>query len=228
MEGLRKNYSDFWTKKKVINVYPTEFVTRIFLGTYPKLSVDFNHRGKKVLDLRFGDGRNIPLLPDLGFQVFGIEVSSEICQKAKSNLSSMNLDAELTIGTNKNISFADQYSDVILAFHSIYYLDGKIKIKENFAEVARVLKKGGYLIASLADESSYLFCKSISKEDNTRVIISDPYGITNRTRLRAQLWKKLPRNSNPSFKISQLVMLKMITLGLTREFTGLFVKRVRN
>ena len=201
MNDLRKNYSEFWAKKTVINLYPTEFVTRIFLGTYPMLSVDFNPRGKKVLDLGFGDGRNIPLLLDLGFQVFGIEVSSEICQKAKSNLSSMNLDVELTIGTNNNIPFAEQYFDVILACNSIYYLDGKIMIKDNFAEVARVLKRGGYLIASLADESSYLFCKSIIEEENSRVITSDPYGIRNGTRLRAfSTEEEISQELGPFFK----------------------------
>jgi len=75
------NYTDYYKSNKFSNVYPTEFVVRSFLGKYPRLqSNNTGYNGKKVLDLGFGDGRNMPLLKDLGFEIHGVEVTDVICE----------------------------------------------------------------------------------------------------------------------------------------------------
>ena len=66
-------------------LYPTEFVVRIFKGNYPnfKLSKQEKFNKKKILDFSFGDGRNLLFLKDLGFEVYGTEISKKIIDNFK-------------------------------------------------------------------------------------------------------------------------------------------------
>src|SRR6185295_11025592 len=60
--------------------YPTEWVVRTLAGgNYPGLKMDkTRYRGARILDMGCGDGRNLPLLLDLGFDVHACEISPEI------------------------------------------------------------------------------------------------------------------------------------------------------
>jgi len=76
---IADRYTRWYQADKATRVYPVEFVVRAFLGTYPGLSMPKGHyRGKRVLDLGYGDGRNMPLLNDLGMKVHGVEISENI------------------------------------------------------------------------------------------------------------------------------------------------------
>ena len=89
-EFLSSNYSNFYKVKNLQKLYPTEFLVRSFLGTYPDLK-PLNKEEfleKKVLDLGCGDGRNIPFLRNLGFKVFGVEINQSIidnCRRSQLN-----------------------------------------------------------------------------------------------------------------------------------------------
>ena len=73
------DYGEYY-KRMEMKVYPSEFLVRAFLGAYPNHALKkSDYVGKKVLDLGFGDGRNMTLLNDLGMDVFGVEVSQPIC-----------------------------------------------------------------------------------------------------------------------------------------------------
>src|SRR6267142_4362727 len=75
---IAEHYGEFYSRKNPEKVYPVEFVVRTLLGTYPGLAIDrTTYRGSRVLDLGFGDGRNMPLLRDLGFEVYGVEISPD-------------------------------------------------------------------------------------------------------------------------------------------------------
>ena len=81
-------YTKYYKGKKLSKLYPTEFVVRSFLGTYPNLKPNDKtfYKGKKVLDLGCGDGRNIPFLSDLGYRVYGLEINKEIVEFCSKNL----------------------------------------------------------------------------------------------------------------------------------------------
>ena len=49
-------------------------------------------------------------------------------------------------------------------------------MQDNLREYARVLKKDGFLIASVADSSSYIFDSSIRQPDGSYRISQDYYG----------------------------------------------------
>src|SRR2546430_14394745 len=85
--AIKEHYTDFYSERNPTKVYPVEFVVRTFLGTYPQLKLERAlFRGAKILDLGFGDGRNMPLLHDLGFEVYGVEISEEICRLTKHRM----------------------------------------------------------------------------------------------------------------------------------------------
>ena len=70
--NIDDSYGAFYQQRNPEHVYPVEFVVRAFLGNYPGHKTDkSSYPGQRVLDVGFGDGRNMPLLDNLGMQVFG-------------------------------------------------------------------------------------------------------------------------------------------------------------
>ena len=75
------------------SVYPVEFVVRAFLGTYPRFTTDkTSYAGKRILGLGFGDGRNMPLLHNLGMTVFGVEIAEEFCKLTDARMAQLGVN----------------------------------------------------------------------------------------------------------------------------------------
>src|SRR5450755_4966188 len=101
MENVQKTYTDFHKKAVSGHMYPTEWVIRSFLGTYPNLNLDKSkYPNAKLLDLGFGDCRNMPLLNRCNFEIFGVEISAEIVDIANEKLRNIGIEAKLKVGTN--------------------------------------------------------------------------------------------------------------------------------
>lgn len=189
MAGHDKNidasYERFYAQRSAAKVYPTEFVVRTFLASYPGLKFSKPRPGDRILDVGFGDGRNTGLLCDLGLSVSGIEITQGIVDQTRARLLTQGHVADLRVGRNSSIPFADSLFDYILACHCCYYCDEGEKFSDNLAEYARVLKPRGYLVASVADRSSYIFENADELPDGSLVIHSDPYGNRDGYRLHA-------------------------------------------
>lgn len=183
--SLAKRYTEFYQSRSPARVYPVEFVVRAFLGNYPRLPRDqASSRGLTVLDLGFGDGRNLPLLYDLGMQVFGVELSDDICTFAKARMESLGIPVDLRVGRNKAIPFDDARFDVVLACHSCYYVDRGSHFRDNVAEIARVLKPGGKFVFSVPIGTSFILREAKTLGDGHMEIVNDPYGLRNGNILR--------------------------------------------
>ena len=139
-----------WTKifLRCEMAYPVEYVIRIFKGSYPRLRLDkSSFKDKKICDVGCGDGRNLVLLKQCGFEVYGIEITEEIVSKTKSNLRVIGInDAEIRVGLNDSIPFEDAYFDYLLSWNSCYYLGEHRNFRKHVEEFARVLKSDGYLV----------------------------------------------------------------------------------
>lgn len=184
-DRLAQRYSEHYENRVNGDLFPTEFVVRAFLGSYPYLDrADSNYRGKSVLDLGSGDGRNIPFLCSLGMNVFGLEISQGIIDRCQEFLRRKGLEATVVLGSNDHIVFDDQVFDYVVACHSCYYVRAHGSFEDNIREIARVLKANGSFICSVPMHTSYLLRGADLMEDGHAVIRNDPLGIRNGEKIR--------------------------------------------
>lgn len=167
-------------------VYPVEFVVRAFMGNYPSLRIDkTKFSGSKILDIGYGDGRNMPLLYNLGFEVFGIEISDEINELGQKRLEKLGVKAVLKQGRSANIPFENSFFDFVLACHSCYYIDPGTTFETVLDEVIRVLKDRGMFICSIPMDDTYILQDSERLPNGYFRITNDPYGYRKNTVFRA-------------------------------------------
>lgn len=186
MSGMDKEYGDFYAKRNPQKVYPVEFVVRTLLGSYPRLSLDrAAFSGGKALDLGCGDGRNMPLLNDLGLAVHGVEITEAICALTRERMAALGVPVELKVGGNSSIPFADGTFDLLLACHSCYYVADGESFGDNLREIVRVLKPGGCFVFSLPKSDSYILQDAVPLGDGHFRITRDPYGLRNGTVFRS-------------------------------------------
>ncbi|MGY8684173.1 class I SAM-dependent methyltransferase [Bradyrhizobium sp. UFLA05-153] len=180
MVDIEGKYDAFYRARNPDYVYPVEFVVRAFLGNYPRHKTDkTTYPGQRVLDLGCGDGRNIPLLRNLGMEVCGIEISQDICDLTQKRMKALGVDAELKVGRNTDIPYPDGHFDTVLACHACYYVDPGTQFQDNLREIARVLKPGGSFVCSLPIATAYLLHGAKDLGDGHMEIANDPYGVRN-------------------------------------------------
>lgn len=177
---IEQSYSRFYRSRDPRRVYPVEFVVRAFLGRYPRLSEEpADRHGERILDLGFGDGRNIPLLSDLGMEVHGVEIADEICVRTKKRLDALGVPVELRVGRNSQIPYRDGFFNDVLACHSCYYVDAGMRFDDNLREIARVLAPNGRFVFSAPIGTSYIMRGARDLGDGHMEIANDPYGVRN-------------------------------------------------
>ena len=175
-ENIDLHYEEFWKAKKAVKVYPTEFVVRTFLANYPLLCFTKPSPNDRILDVGFGDGRNTALLCELGLDVYGVEITQGIVDNTLQRLKQLGHTPDLRVGRNTSLPFADGYFSYVLACHSCYYCDEGESFADNMLEYSRVMRGGGYLIASLPNKKSYIFSDAEKLPDGSLRITKDPYG----------------------------------------------------
>jgi SAM-dependent methyltransferase len=179
-DQLDRRYEMFYRQRDPINVYPVEFVVRAFLGNYPRLkSEGASYSGKRVLDLGFGDGRNMPLLHNLGMRVFGVEISQDICDLTQIRMQRLGVYVETRVGRNNKIPYDRGFFDIVLACHSCYYVDPGSRFEDNWREIARVLGPKGSFVCSAPLGSNYIFRGARDLGNGHMEISNDPYGVRN-------------------------------------------------
>jgi SAM-dependent methyltransferase len=185
MVKIEGKYDEFYRVRNPDYVYPVEFVVRAFLGNYPRHGTDKTiYLGKRVLDLGFGDGRNMPLLHNLGMRVCGVEITQEICDLTERRMEALGIDVDLRVGRNHRIPYFDGSFDVLLACHACYYVDPGTRFDDNLREIARVLKPGGSFVFSAPIGTGYIMRGAKDLGDGHMEITNDPYGVRNGCVLR--------------------------------------------
>lgn len=174
-DKINASYERHYAERDSVRVYPTELVVRTFMARYPGLNFPKPPVGARVLDVAFGDGRNTVFLAERGFKVSGIEITQGIVDQGRQRIATLGYDVDLQVGRNSSIPYADAEFDCILACACIYYCDEGQTLRDNLAEYARVMKPGAYLVTSVADAQSYIFCGAQRLEDGSFQIVNDPY-----------------------------------------------------
>lgn len=176
-----------WTKSflGMGMAYPSEYVIRIFKGSYPRLNLDkSSFENKKICDVGCGDGRNLVLLRECGFDVSGVEITSEIVDKITTSLDNMSINGDIRAGTNDAIPFEDECFDYLLSWNACYYMGEMRDFGKYVKEFARVLKKGGYFVVSIPKKTCFIYHDSEKLKDGYQIIRNDPFNVRNGEVLR--------------------------------------------
>ena len=181
--SAQTNWDAFYRKRGETSFgrYPTEWVVRTLAGgNYPTLHLDrTRYPGARILDMGCGDGRNLPLLLELGFEVHATEISSTIVDDLKTLARRLDWPVQFAVGTNSALPYPDRHFDYMLCCSSGYYLDSDTTWTGVRNELARVMKKGGLLIANFPDEENAVLSKSVRQPDGSLLITADPFGLRN-------------------------------------------------
>jgi SAM-dependent methyltransferase len=171
------NYSGYY-REYGLKVYPSEFLVRALLGSYPRHKIERSSlNSKRVLDLGFGDGRNMPLLADMGMEVHGVEVTQPICDLIKQRMADHGVSVNTKVGRNQNIPYEDGFFDCVVASSSCYYMDQGANYSDHVKEIARVLRPGGLFIHSLPMPTTFIMKNAVDLGEGHMKIAQDPYGV---------------------------------------------------
>ena len=106
----------------------------------------------KILDVGTGTGIIAVSLAKLGYDVTGVDLCSNMIEKAKENAKALNLDIEFYCTSAGDLPFADSSFDVIVNRNLTWALPDP---EETFLQWKRVLKPGGILMYQDANQYYY-------------------------------------------------------------------------
>lgn len=159
--------------------YPAEGVIRIFKGTFPALTMPRDHANLSILDMGCGDGRHLPFLSGLGFNVSAVEVSETICSTLRRRMEAYDVKVDIRAGHAGSLPYEDSFFDRLLTWNSCYYMSlSGPRFGAHVEEMARVLKPGGWIVASLPKKTNFIFRDSrASDATGYRIIANDYFGL---------------------------------------------------
>jgi len=110
-------------------------IDQILKGRYQK--------GDVILDAGCGSGRNLHYFRQSGFDVYAIDRNEAYIEDIKQRYPEC--AANFSVSTVENMPFADEEFDHIVCNAVLHFAEHETHFKVMFAELVRVLKKGGSL-----------------------------------------------------------------------------------
>jgi SAM-dependent methyltransferase len=158
----------------IITTYPSAFALKCFMGNNPYLKLDrSNLKEKTIIDIGFGDGRDLSFFKALGMQVSGVEPDNTVVEHTLKKLDHLKLN--LRCGTNMETGFSHGFFDYVYACSSIYYLPSdKHTIRDALKEANKILKENGVLFSTFARSDSHV-TKNATVIDKNTLILEDPF-----------------------------------------------------
>jgi ubiquinone/menaquinone biosynthesis C-methylase UbiE len=111
--------------------------------------------GSKILDVGCGPGELVLALTRQGFDTWGIDISESMIERAQDLLAANKLytQRQLGVGDIENLSFGDEFFDVVVASGVIEYQPSDDR---SLSEMYRTLKPGGSLVLNVTVRYSYM------------------------------------------------------------------------
>jgi SAM-dependent methyltransferase len=163
----------------------------------------------RILDMGCGDGRNLPLLLNLGFEVHACELDNDMVSALEAFASRANWAVQFKVGVNHELPYPEAYFDYMLCCASCYYLDDSKTWSQVRTELARVLKPGGVVVANFCDDDNFLLKNAIRQADGSLLITSDPYNLRNGIRfVSASSEAEVIQLISPDFNLKGLAHLR--------------------
>ena len=171
-------YTDNYIRhyQSIIEVYPSVLALKMFLGRNPELDLrGVPKEGRSILDVGFGDGRDLILFHKLGFDVYGIEVNDAVVSHTRDKLSRAGINANLSVGYNEETGFAAGTFDFVFANASLMYLRSeRSSIHRTLDHVREILKPEGCLLGTFTAVDSHI-SKGGRRLDRNRIVCEDSF-----------------------------------------------------
>lgn len=144
--------------------WPSEILVMLMKGNYIE-DLDRNYKGKKVLDVGYGQGNNLYFLSTLGLDVYGVEIDDKMSESITGFIKNDLKNYHLKAGTNKNLPFEDNFFDYLISWSVIHYEKSEADLITGINEYHRVLKPGGHLFLQTAAPEHFIWknCSVIDK-----------------------------------------------------------------
>ena len=109
-----------------------------------------------------------------------MEITDELCALVRRRVADLGLDTVVKTGSNASIPFDDAFFDYVLCCHSLYYVQSGQTFADNLTELARVVKPGGTVVASLPKKyDRYTLWNAEPLGGNHFVVRHDPLKLRN-------------------------------------------------
>ncbi len=135
------NYLHYWDNRQYEHDAEEIAIRRILKGKH----------FKRIVDVGGGYGRICPILKDFADQVTLAEPSSQQLDIAKEFLKG-NKGIDMVLAQADKLPFEDESIDLVTVVRVIHHLPDPT---EEFAEISRVLKPGGYLFIEFANYANF-------------------------------------------------------------------------
>ncbi len=141
-------WQDIYASGEQLNKAPFDEVVSFVFRHKP----DREHLSIRILEVGCGVGNNLKFLSQHGFACFGVDGSSEACRQANEGMS-LRQDYHVRYGDFRNLSYEDNYFDLVIDRASLWYVD-RIEARRSIGEVNRVLKPGGRFLFTPCRENT--------------------------------------------------------------------------
>jgi ubiquinone/menaquinone biosynthesis C-methylase UbiE/DNA-binding transcriptional MerR regulator len=130
-------------------------------------------KGIRILEIGCGNAslweRNLDRVPE-GCDIILTDISEGMIEDAKKNLVGCNNEFKFEVADAQKLPYEDNSFDIVIANHMLYHVPNR---KKAFYEIHRVLKAGGVLYSSTIGKNHLKELKSLLKEFNPKIIISE-------------------------------------------------------
>lgn len=116
----------------------------------------------RVLDAGCGNGRNTRVLAGNAKEVWALDASNEMLKNAKKNLDAQK-NVHVLAGRLEALPFQDGFFDAVFCLAALHHLEPE-KHGEAFAQLHRVLKKGGRLCLTVWNRKQKRFDEKPKKQ----------------------------------------------------------------
>lgn len=104
-----------------------------------------------ILDLCCGDGQVASILSEKGYNVYGIDISEKMIEKAKLNAPK----ASFKVGDASDFTYDISFDAVISTLDSINHITNRNDVEAVFKNIGKVLKEGGLFYFDIRNEDGY-------------------------------------------------------------------------
>jgi len=153
------NWNDLYNDSKFCLKEPAEEVVKIA----QLLQV---RKARRVLDLGFGAGRHVIYLANLGFEMYGTDISQKGEMITRKWLEEEKLQAELVISDMTVVPYTDNFFDACVCRGVITH-NSLVNIRTCIKEIYRTLSPGGIVMCTFISRESSEYGKGGELEPHT-------------------------------------------------------------